>query len=223
MARTATIRDETILEAARAVFLAHGVQATTAEVAERAGVSEGTLFKRFRSKDELFHAAMVVDPRQIPWIQALPGRVGRGDVREELVSLALEMVAFFRHLVPLMMMTWSSAPAGRVPEVLKKPDAPPIVAIRSLAAYFAAEAQRGRLRAPKPEIAARAFMAGLHSFVMMEVVMPGLVGPQDAEVFARDYVALLWSGLAPAGEPLRAPLDDGGKAPPKRGARRAAR
>ena len=52
MARPTVIRDEQILDAARIVFLERGVLATTAEVAQRAQVSEGSLFKRFKTKAE---------------------------------------------------------------------------------------------------------------------------------------------------------------------------
>jgi len=54
MARPTVIRDETIIDAAREVFLERGFGATTAEVAVRAGVSEGSIFKRFNSKVDLF-------------------------------------------------------------------------------------------------------------------------------------------------------------------------
>ena len=47
-----------ILSAARAVFLERGAMGTTSEVAARAGVSEGTIFNRFKSKEMLFRAAM---------------------------------------------------------------------------------------------------------------------------------------------------------------------
>lgn len=200
MARPATIRDETILEAAREVFLTRGIQGTTAEVAERAGVSEGTLFKRFRTKDELFRAAMTSQsPADVPWIRSLPGRVGKGAVHDNLVDLGLQMVGFFRLLMPLMVMTLSNpALAGKSPFGESNP--PPLVALGKLAEYFAAEAARGRLRAPDPAIAARTFMAGLHSFVMMEMLLKDHVGAprMSDEVFVRGHVDLLWSGLAPS-------------------------
>mgnify|MGYP001134528590 CR=1 FL=1 len=58
MARPTSIDDDQILTAARAVFLEHGIRGTTLEVAQRAGVSEGSIFKRWKTKEELFHAAM---------------------------------------------------------------------------------------------------------------------------------------------------------------------
>ena len=56
MARTRTISDEQILDAAQAVFLEQGPQATTSAIADRAGISEGTIFKRFPTKQALFFA-----------------------------------------------------------------------------------------------------------------------------------------------------------------------
>ena len=61
MARPTVIRNEAILQAARDVFLERGILATSAEVAQRAGVSEGSLFKRFKTKADLFRAAMGLD------------------------------------------------------------------------------------------------------------------------------------------------------------------
>src|SRR5580692_12868367 len=107
MARPVSIKDETIIDAARAVFLERGIQATTAEVAGRAGVSEGSVFKRFKSKGELFRAAMgdrLVEPA---FLQSLGARVGVSEVRDNLFAFGMEMIAFFRELLPMMMMAWS--------------------------------------------------------------------------------------------------------------------
>ena len=47
-----------VLEAARAVFAEHGLEAGVAEVAERAGVGVGTIFRRFPTKDDLLVAVL---------------------------------------------------------------------------------------------------------------------------------------------------------------------
>ena len=49
---------ERILEAARAVFARDGLDASVADVAERAGVGTATIFRRFPTKDDLV-AAMI--------------------------------------------------------------------------------------------------------------------------------------------------------------------
>ena len=52
--RPPSITDEAILDAARAVFVEEGVGATTAKIAERAGISESVLFHRYKTKEALF-------------------------------------------------------------------------------------------------------------------------------------------------------------------------
>jgi AcrR family transcriptional regulator len=47
---------ERIIAAATDVFAERGLDASTAEIAERAGVGEATLFRRFASKDDLIDA-----------------------------------------------------------------------------------------------------------------------------------------------------------------------
>ena len=79
MSRPTSIKDQTIIDAARAVFLERGFGATTAEVAERAMVSEGTLFKRFRTKAELFQAAMHPQFAELGWLADLEARVGQAE------------------------------------------------------------------------------------------------------------------------------------------------
>jgi AcrR family transcriptional regulator len=49
-----------LLDAAVAVFAEHGLEASTAEIARRAGVGQGTVFRRFPTKDDLV-AAIVAD------------------------------------------------------------------------------------------------------------------------------------------------------------------
>lgn len=60
MARPKTIADADLLEAARAVFVQKGMGASTRAIARRAGVSEGVLFQRYATKQELFFAAMAL-------------------------------------------------------------------------------------------------------------------------------------------------------------------
>src|SRR5262245_51508927 len=108
MTRPSTITNEQILQAAREVFLAKGIQATTAEVAERAGVAEGSIFKRFTTKQELFLRAMEPTLQDPEFLRKLPQRVGKGDLRRHLFEFGKEMLAFLRPLLPLMMMSWSN-------------------------------------------------------------------------------------------------------------------
>jgi AcrR family transcriptional regulator len=54
-----------VLEAARGVFAERGVDAGVAEVAERAGVGVGTIFRRFPHKDDLLAAIVEVRVHEV--------------------------------------------------------------------------------------------------------------------------------------------------------------
>ena len=68
MARPVSIQNEAILEAARRVFMQHGYGASCARLARAAGVSEGSLFKHFKTKAALFMAAMNSDAKGPGWV-----------------------------------------------------------------------------------------------------------------------------------------------------------
>ena len=55
-AREARANDRAVLEAARDVFAEHGFDAPTSAIAQRAGVGVATVYRRYRSKEELVHA-----------------------------------------------------------------------------------------------------------------------------------------------------------------------
>lgn len=59
-------KTEAILDAARAVFSLHGFDATTVDaVAAEAGIAKGTVYLYFKSKDELYIAALVRDVERL--------------------------------------------------------------------------------------------------------------------------------------------------------------
>ena len=98
MGRPRTVTDEQILEKAREVFIDQGPNATTATIAERLGLSQGALFKRFGTKEELLMAAL--RPAPPAWLdQVLQGPDAR-PIPEQLVELGLQIAAFMDDLVP---------------------------------------------------------------------------------------------------------------------------
>lgn len=170
--RPPVISSEHLLEIAREVFLERGIRATTADVAARAGISEGTIFHRFKSKDALFRAAMRFDPAELPEPFAKLPEPGHGDLRASLVTLASRMLAFGRIALPMMMMSWSN-PAGEFS--LDKLIGRPVGYKRALGVlrgFFAREIELGRLDADaKPDVLARIFMGSLHHYCMTEIML----------------------------------------------------
>ena|SRR5688572_6765991 len=198
MARPTVISDEKILEAARRVFLERGISATTAEVAREAGVAEGSLFKRWKTKQELFFAALAPDDEDPEWVRTLASRVGRGDLAQTLTEVGLQGIEFFRQLMPLIMMCWSNPSPSGLPAPLEGPNPKPVRIIKKIAGFFEAEMRAGRIARRDPEVVARAFVGGIQNFCFLELITRSRNElPLPAEMFIRGFVNLLWNGLQP--------------------------
>lgn len=206
MARTPSITDEEILDAAREAFFESGLSATTAEIARRAGISEGTIFRRFPTKHDLFVAAMGISP-QPTWIAlAEELAVDGGDsLRDNLTRLAHEMLAFFEELIPKMSMIMATGlQRADLFEGMREP--PPVRGVKALANYFHQEQQRGRLRRCDPEIAARMFLGMLQNFAFFEIAGLNDYMPMPKQTFVRGIVDNLLRGI---GEPSPAENHEG--------------
>jgi AcrR family transcriptional regulator len=194
MGRTRKITDEQILEAARELFLSEGFGASTVEIAKRAGVSEGSIFKRFPTKERLFFAAM--GGHEVPrWVENLKTLPGRGDLKENLVDISLQIVDFLREVLPRMMMIQSKG--GLPPAPMPMAPEPPILRdVAALSRYFEAEIKLGRLRACDPHMAASTLIGALTNQVLIEQ-MP-TPRPQPLDDFVHELVEFLWQGISPA-------------------------
>jgi AcrR family transcriptional regulator len=190
VARTATITDTQILEAAREVFLEHGVNATTVDVANRAGISSASIFKRFPTKDALFFAAMS-EPNSRVWSSDLEAAIGHGDPRADLLLIAHRIAAYTSELLPRMMMMQSVKQQSGLPN-------PPRVEndFAALTAYFGREMALGRITRGDPTTPALALMYATAGFAMSQMMQSG-TELFDASDFLKDYVAVMWRGLEP--------------------------
>jgi AcrR family transcriptional regulator len=199
MGRPSSVNTEQILQAARELFLEQGFAVTTAAIARRAGISEGSIFKRFPSKEALFFAALGIP--EPAWVEGLKERAGQGDVRENLVQIMLSMTEFFRELVPRLMMMWSCralADKDRMAYWQRgDKEAPPLRGLAALCAYFERETSLGRLRVTAPEVAARMLLGAAQNYVLFEMVGIHVGPPLPAEEFARSVIDLLLRGMLP--------------------------
>jgi AcrR family transcriptional regulator len=81
-------RRAAILAAARPLVLEHGTGTTTKLIAEAAGVAEGTIFRIFPTKDELFDAVIDAEFDPEPFLAA----IGRIDLEHPLEDRLVEAV-----------------------------------------------------------------------------------------------------------------------------------
>jgi AcrR family transcriptional regulator len=207
MPRPVSIQDDVILRAAREIFLEKGWDATTSEIAAKAGVSHGIIFKRFKTKQALFQSAM---QDQSDWGQAIPAllnsSLGRKDVETTLVELGTLFVEKFLVLIPTLMMAWSNKqetenPAASAAAANKERATRALQAVKTIAAYLGAEYRLGRIRETDFEVVAQAFVGALWHHAFLQVMLTdGKSGPAKGRRYVRRLVKAMWSGIGTSGK-----------------------
>ncbi len=190
MARTTTITNEQILSAAREIFLEQGVAATAVDVAARAGISSGSIFKRYPTKEALFFAAMLEPPKPI-WNADLEARLGHSDTRADLLLIAERIVAFTKEVLPRLMLVRSM---GQTPEL----PTPPRIEndFVQIVAYFGREMALGRIARGDPTVPALTLLHTCTGFAM-SLGLESAAKLFSANTFLEDFIAVLWRGLDP--------------------------
>jgi len=198
VARPRSISDEQIIEAARSAFLDKGMAATTAEIAKLAGVSEGTIFKRFATKNDLFLAAMGM-PKVPPFAVNLERRPETGELREELYDICSEIYDFFTELIPkaVMVMSCKISPKD---VFAAQGDPAPAKAVRALTNFLVREQKAGRIRNCDPEIVARTLLCAVHFFAWAEHSGVNDRMPLAAQTFIRGLIDVTLSGVEVVGQ-----------------------
>jgi AcrR family transcriptional regulator len=194
MARPITITNEQILEAARTVFLKDGMNASTVEIARLAGVSEGSIFRRFTTKDALFRAA--IKPPPVPsWVRELDLLSGQGEMRDNLIRIVREIIHFAQERIPFAMLGWSHKPSSD--SVSPEEEAPIVRDSRRLARFLQQEVERGRLRPCQVEMVARLLLGPCLNLVLDSVVNKQPLTIEEIDRFTADLIETLWQGIAP--------------------------
>ena len=195
MARPRQVSDQEIIEAARDCFVNHGPGVSTALIAERIGLSQAALFKRFGTKQELMITALI-PPEIPPWIEAVAQGPDGRPVPEQLLEHGLRIAGFFQEMVPRL--STLKASGCHIPSILSRFEIPPPVrGLVALTQWF--EAARSQdLVDCQPRSTAVMFLGALggRGFLMHTL------GLQDeTETYVSDLVGNLWRGIAPMEEP----------------------
>lgn len=199
MARHATITDEQILEAARTVFLDEGFNAPTSRIASLAHVSEGSIFKRFATKESLFFAALEI-PERPEWHEALEQASGCGDAKSNLIFICVRILRHLNAVMPRIITALGSriCPSERERDPFAGlPEPPPVRDQRKIAEYIQSEMDLGRLSTPDPQLLARIILGTLvhHAFGLFAANRDPAT--DEIEVLARGTINVLWAGIAP--------------------------
>lgn len=197
MARPASIKKEAILEAARKVFLEHGYKASTKVVARAAGISEGSLFKHFKTKTDLFMAAMEDDAGISSWEEKLMESAGKGDMRKNLEIVGREVLGHLHIILPRIMMVRSSGITIAPHQCAGSGVPHPVQRLHALANYFKAEIRHGRMAMSNPQVYAQIFLGALVHYVFQKTVFN--FTSVSTEMFVRTVVDMTLKAATPRG------------------------
>jgi AcrR family transcriptional regulator len=204
MARPITISDDQILDAARAMFTEKGPLATTAEIAERAGVSEGILFKRFGNKAGLHKAAMTPDIAGA-WIRREMRAQAPLRTKKDLERFIRWQTTALRDVVPVVVMAWSfRSDASAGPASLGGPEPAPLVAINTLTELLETEMAAGHLTKRNARAIAQ-FMTGSVWYFVFFGLLVGSDATIDEDTFVKELSRLVFSDLKPPQEAAAKP------------------
>jgi AcrR family transcriptional regulator len=190
-----------IVEAAERVVRERGLaRPTTKEIARAAGYSEGTLYKHFESKEDLFLAVLAERlPSFVVLVEELPSRVGRGTVRETLEEVATNALTYYGEIVPMAASIFSEpALLARHREGLRMRGAGPQMINETLTSYLEAEKRIGRVREDAdPEAAAAMILGACYQRAFFRSYL-GEDVPAEGEVdFVDGIVQTLMPSLSP--------------------------
>jgi AcrR family transcriptional regulator len=195
MARTTTITDKQILEAARAIFLEEGFGAQTAKIARRAQVSEGSIFKRFPTKEALFFAALEIDPTPA-WHAEIDRRAGTGNCRDNLQAIFLSMLHFFNEMLPRTITALGSL-GSMSARPFEGVEHPIFNDERKVQTFLRQEMELGRLHIGDAELLAQLILGSLTSYIFRAVITGQTLTEDNLAQLAAGTVDFIWSGIAP--------------------------
>jgi AcrR family transcriptional regulator len=193
--RPQSIKAETILDAAGDVFRERGTGATTAEIATRAGVSEGILFHRYKNKEALLAAVIHRESEPPQVLREVVGRAGRGSLSAHIRILIEAVLDLLLRVHPLLELGMSSATSGAFRDALiANPEKPaPVRLVELLSRYLQAEIVAGRVRTVDTVCVARAIMGGCMDYTHAKHFF---AANDDRTAFVRGLVDFVVHGIA---------------------------
>ena len=194
MGRTKTIEDAALLEVARGVFREKGQTATTRDVARAAGISQGVLYQRFKTKEELFFAAMLPSPPDIGAFLGERKEKEKADVY--LQGIASRLLTYFLETMPVVfhLFTHPAFQQERLAAAHEHLLAGELT--EGLTACIQNLQEQKLVGNVDPRAASEAFIAAIHSVAVFRLLAGNLSGEKDSEQIQR-FLQVFWHGLMP--------------------------
>jgi AcrR family transcriptional regulator len=201
MARPPKITNEEILAAARQVFLEQGEGGSTLEIAEKAGISEASIFKRFVTKQALFLAAIGISETP-QYVKLLSSQTPSAEIRLELAEICTQMLGFYQEVMPRVMMMMIQTKSSLPPMV-----PPPLRDSQLVAGYLDRAISAGYLKPCDSMTVAHTIVGAIQNYSMISTISNKIPFPIsfvlpkvksiEPTTFIHNLIETLWGGIAP--------------------------
>ena len=189
-----------IIDAAEQVMREVGLTgATTKEIARAAGYAEGTIYKYFSSKQELFIATFWENlPSFVSAVQAAVERAGEGTVEANIEAIALATLGYYEKIVPITAAFFADPELlGRLREWIREQPGDANTPPQRVAAYIKREQELGRINKQADALGIATLLLGacFHR-VFLGHMMGRDGGPTSQQQFVTTLAQTLMIGLA---------------------------
>jgi len=193
MPRRTTITTEELLSTARQVFLDQGFSVPTSSIARAAGISEGSIFKRFPTKVALFEAAMKTNHLSLS--SELTGLAELATARERLEAMGDLLVSFFRQVLPASLMLMANSNLNPIELMQDSPDPLPLRLLNEVTSFLEEEQSKGTIHCVHCKTTATILIGSLRGFVFLEIMQKTKHSPETTQDFVRGVVETIWTGI----------------------------
>ena len=198
MGRPRLLSDDEILDGARECFMEGGLSVSTQIIAERLGISQPAIFKRFGTKEELVLASLA-PPERIPVLDWIDGLCVSNDLEGQLSEVLGKIWESLQWIIPRMMVLQTS---GIAPSTfLARYKTPPLInVLESIAGYFRRAQENGALRADgDARTWAMSLLGAVQGRAMVRYVVQSNYGAENDADYLSGVAALLLRGMVPDG------------------------
>lgn len=189
---------EHLLGAAARLIQSRGLaRVTTRDIAREAGYAEGTLYKHFDSKDDLFLAVLL---ESLPRFETALGSDDRNQtIADSLQHVGMAAIRFFEKVLPPgVALLADSALLSRHRKRLRAKDNGPRHLYEAVAKYIASEQDLGRInRALDPVSAAALILGPCFQWVLTRMINGSSPLKLTDEEFIRQLIRTLLQGFTP--------------------------
>lgn len=199
MVRPRQTSDEEILAVARDCFMEKGLQVSTRTIAEKLGLSQPALFKRFKTKADLFIAALTPSEKMpvLDWIEQQPAE---GPLLPQMETLLFKVWEQLKEIIPRVMVLHMAINNLSPDKLLSKFEVPPpTLILLAIGAFVKRAQQNGQIsKALSPEALALNIMGTLQGRAFFNLVIKNPVPTETDEAYIKQTAQLLCRGIEPS-------------------------